>query len=235
MRYKKDPWYIAGLVIAAIGVLVLAVTMVFMYYGNDAAIIWCFASMPVLATGILLSQSVKRRYEDADATDGEPLPMFWRIRFGYHNLKVLVITKGLWRVIFTGLTALFLTAALVLGIICGINAWSKNSILKNPEYIKYEQKHAEYMTLYSEARKDNNEELAHEYYLKIEEYEEMNYNSKKYIKSCESTISSLVPWIAVSGILAVLCAAVLSTYVLYKRRLAKYNTPEPDQNNAAKS
>ncbi len=224
MKYKRDPWYIAGLLITAISAVTIAVTMVFMYYGNNMAIIWCFIAMAVLAVGILLSQSVKRRYDEADARDGEPLPMFWRIRFGYHNLKVLVITKGFWRVLFAGLTALGLATTLVLGIICGINTFSKNSILKNPEYINCQQRINEYTELYTQARIDKDEQLAHEYFLKIEEYEKTNYNSEKYIKNCESAINSLIPWIIVSGSLTVFFAAILSAYVIHKRRVAKYKT-----------
>ena len=221
MKYRKDPWYIAGIIITVIAALTIAVTMVFMYYGNDIAIIWCFGAMPVLAIGFLLSQSVKRRYEDADARNGEPLPMFWRIRFSYHNLKVLVITKGIWRVMFAGLTAFFLAVALLLGVICGINALSKNSIVRNPEYIECGQNIDKYMALYSDARRENNEELAHEYYLKIEEYEQMRENSEKYIKSCEETISNLWPWIAVSGALALFCGVTLSAYALHKRNVER--------------
>ncbi len=218
MKYRKDRWYIGGLVTTGIAVIIILVTMIMMYFGNDSAIIWCFAAMPVLATGILLSQSVKRRYEEADATNGEPLPMFWRIRFGYHNLKVLVITKGLWRVIFAALTCLFLLLTLVLGFICGYCALSKNSVLNSPKYIKNIEMHEEYRALWSQARTDGDEEKAHEYFAVMEECNKENYNSRKHITDCEATITALLPWTVVTGALTVFSAVIFSAYALHKRK-----------------
>lgn len=229
MRYKKDPWYIAGLVITAIATIIFVTTMILMYFENDGAIIWCFASMVLLAVGILLSQSVKRRYEEADATDGEPLPMFWRIRFGYHNLKVLVITKGLCRVIFAGLALGFLAATLVLGIICGYNALSKNSITKNPEYINYSQNIEDLNNRYIEARREGDEKKSHEIYLEIEENEQKLANSKKYIKACESTIFNLLPWMVVTGVGTVFSSVVLSAYVIHKRKVERLETADEEE------
>ena len=226
MKYKKDPWYIAGLITTLIAAIDFVIDMVLMYFGRDDAIVRSFISMVVLAVGILLSQSVKRRYEEADATDGEPLPMFWRIRFGYHNLKILVITKGLWRVVFAGLTAGFLVATLALGVVCGYNALAKNSILRNPEYKNYTQNVEDLNKQYVEARREGDEKKSHEIYLKIEENEQKLANSKKYIKGCEDTISNLLPWMAVTGAGAIFSGVVFSAYVIHRRRLEKFETTE---------
>ncbi len=223
MRYKKDPWYIAGLIITAIAVIIFVTTMVLMYLENDGAIIWCFVSMVVLTIGLLLSQSVKRRYEEAEVSNGEPLPMFWRIRFGYHNLKVLVITKGLWRVIFAGLTAGFLATTLVLGVLCGYNALAKNSITKNPEYKNYTQNLEGLNEQYIEARREGDEKKSHEIYLKIEKNEQKLANSKKYIKGCEETISDLLPWMAVTGACTIFSGVVLSAYVIHRKRVERFD------------
>ena len=226
MKYKKDPWYIAGLITTAIAVITFIITMVLMYFEHDGAVIWCFTSMVVLTVGLLLSQSVKRRYEEAELANGEPLPMFWRIRFGYHNLKVLVITKGIWRVVFAGFTIGFLAATLVLGVLCGYNALAKNSIIKNPEYKNYTQNVEDLNKQYIEARRDGDEKKSHEIYLKIEENEQKLANSKKYIKGCEDTISNLLPWMAVTGAGAIFSGVVFSAYVIHRRRLEKFETTE---------
>lgn len=227
MRYRKSPWYIAGLVIVGIAVAVMLVTMVMMYYGVDAAIIWFFGACPVLLIGYFMVQTTIRRYEDADAVDGEPLPMFWRIRFAYHNLKVRVITKNLWRRLIASVIVLFLTATVILSGLCGYWAFAKSAVAKDPEYktasANYQADYTEWLKLRENGDDAKRQEI-------FAEMEKEHLTMRKYesqMEKYDANISSALPWIILSGASAIFFGTVYYAYVRYQKN--RKDTSDSDQ------
>lgn len=227
MRYRKSPWYIAGLIITGIAVAVMLVTMVMMYYGNDAAIIWFFGACPVLLIGYFMVQTTIRRYEEADATDGEPLPMFWRIRFAYHNLKVRVITKNLWRKIIALVIALFSIATVVLSGLCGYWAFAKSAVAKDPEYKSASSSYNKYYTEWETARENGDDAKRQEIFAEMEEEHLIMRKYEVKMEGYDKNISSALPWIIFSGASAIFFGTVFYAYVRHQN--SKQNNPETEQ------
>ncbi len=217
MKYKKDPWYIAGLIVTVVSVAVMSVTMVMMYYGNNTAIVVCFSAMPFLAIGILMAQSTKRRYEEADATDGKPLPMFWQIRFAFHNLKIYLRTSRIWRGLFAGLCALFVSVAVILSGFCAY--WScKGSKIESST--RYTESVTQYDTYYSEwqkARKDGDEITQTKAFNKMQEADQIKKTYLSEINKCNTDIKFTWPWIAFFVACAVFCGTMLYVYGIRNR------------------
>lgn len=217
MKYREDFWYIAGVVIALVSALVIAVTMVMMYYGNNTAIIICFSAMPFLAIGILLAQSTKRRYEEADLTNGEPLPIFWRIRFAFHNTKYYLSTSRLWRGLFIGLCALFVAVAVTLSGLC-IYWSSREAAIKNSKpYIDAITQYDTHYALWQEARKNGDEAAKEEAFDKMQEADEIRKTCSAKIKNYKTDIKLTWPWIVLNGACAVFCGTMYYVYGVKKR------------------
>ncbi len=227
MRYRKSPWYIAGLIIVGIAVAVMLVTMVMMYYGVDAAIVWFFGACPVLLIGYFMVQTTIRRYEDADAIDGEPLPMFWRIRFAYHNLKVRVITQNLWRKIIASLVALSLLIGLILGGVCIYSAFSRKNIKNDPHYKERNVLYNMAMVEWQTARENGDDAKRQESFAEMEAYRNANFEANQQIKEYGETISSCIPWIIFSGASVVFFSTVFYAYVRHQKN--KKNEPQTEQ------
>ena len=221
MKYKSDKWYIAGNIMTAISVVVFAVTMIMMYYGDDSAIIWCFGAMPLLAVGILLSQSVKRRYEEADAVNGDPLPMFWRIRYAFHNLVLLVRTCDMWRNILTAVTGVFILAAVVLGGLCAYWGIAKSAVKNDPQYQNYSSHYNISYQEWSDARKNGDVAAQSKHFAEMQAARDAMYKYDQRIKNYGSYISHTWPWITVAGGAALFCGVVLYTYVWHKKKEGK--------------
>ncbi len=229
MRYRKSPWYIAGYIILGIAVAVMLVTMVMMYYGVDAAIVWFFGACPVLLIGYFMVHTTVRRYEDADAVDGEPLPMFWRIRFAYHNLKVRVITRNLWRRIIASLVGLSLLCGLVLGGVCAYSAFARRAIKNDPHYKERNVLYNMAMIEWQAARKNGDDVKRQESFAEMEAYKNANFESNQRIKKYGETISSCIPWIVVSGASAIFFSTVFYAYVRYqKNKKGELDTEQPE-------
>ena len=226
MRYRKSPWYIAGYIILGIAVATMVVTMVMMYYGNDAAIVWFFGACPVLLIGYFMVHTTVQRYEDADAIDGEPLPMFWRIRFAYHNLKVRVITQNLWRKIIVSVITLFLAAVVVLSGLCGYWAFAKGAVKKDPEY---KTASANYQTNYTEwlsARENGDDSKRQEIFTEMEKEHLTMRKHEARMEKYDEKVSSTLPWIIFSGAFALFFGTVFYAYVRYQK--SKQNDPEAE-------
>ena len=217
MKYREDFWYIAGVVIALVSALVIAVTMIMMYYGNDKAIIWCFGAMPILAVGILTAQSTKRRYEEADATDGEPLPMFWRIRYGFHNTKIYLSTSRKWRRLYIALISLFTAVAVSLSGMCVYWLCKQNSLKNSAAYTDATARYEVYYTEWQQARQSGDEALREQAFAKMREANDITQEISAKIDRCKDDIKFTWPWIAVTGACAVFCGTMYYVYGVKKR------------------
>lgn len=227
MRYRKSPWYIAGYIILGIAVAVMLVTMVMMYYGVDAAIVWFFGACPVLLVGYFMVHTTVRRYEEADSVDGEPLPMFWRIRFAYHNLKVRVITQDFWRKIIGSVIIALLTVAVILSGFCGYWAFAKRAVAKDPEYktayTNYQANYAEWQN----ARENGDDVKRQESFAKMEKEHLIVRKYEVRMEGYDDRISSTWPWIVVAGASAIFFSTVFYAYVSYQKN--KRNKPDTEQ------
>lgn len=231
MRYRKSPWYIAGYIVLGIAVTTMVVTMVMMYYGVDAAIIWFFGACPVLLIGYFMVHTTVQRYEDADAADGEPLPMFWRIRFAYHNLKVRVITQNFWRKVIVSIIALFLMAVVVLSGLCGYWVFAKSAVKKDPEYKTASANYQAYYTEWLKLRENGGDDSKRREI--FAEMEKEHLTMRKYevrMEKYDANISSALPWIAFSGASAIFFGTVYYAYMRYKKN--RKDTPEVKQKDS---
>ena len=220
MKYKKNFWYILGIVLTFASVLIMSVTMVLMFFGSNIAIIWFFAACPVLVFGVLTSQAVKRRYEEAVACDREPVPMFWHIRYTVLLLREFIASRGLLRVIFTALTCLSVIATLVLGGFCGYYAHERASIKNDSKYIENQIKYEEYYTLWLKAHNEGDKDAAHRFFEIMEAYNSDNAEGRKQIKTYTESLKEFGVWTALSGAVAVFFGTVLTTYMIHKKRRA---------------
>ncbi len=217
MRYKSDPWYLSGLIVTAISAIIIVVTMVMMYYGSNIAIIICFSAMPFLAIGILLAQSTKRRYEEADLTDGEPLPIFWRIRFAFHNTKYHLSTSRLWRGLFVGLCAFFVAVAVTLSGLCIYWSSREASIKNSKPYIDSVTQYETHYALWQEARKNGDEAAKTAAFDKMQEADETRKTYSAKIKNYKTDVKFTWPWIALNGACAVFCGTMYYVYGVKNR------------------
>lgn len=225
MRYKSDPWYLAGLIVTALSAIVIAVTMVMMYYGSNVAIIICFSAMPFLAIGILLAQSTKRRYEEADLTNGEPLPIFWRIRFAFHNTKYYLSTSRMWRGLFISLCAFFVAVAVTLGGLCIYWSSREASIKNSKPYIEAVTQYDTYYAQWQEARKNGDEAAKEEAFDKMQQANEVRQTYFTKIKNYKLDVKFTWPWIVLNGACAVFCGTMYYVYGVKKRE-----DPAPKKN-----
>ena len=221
MNYKKDIWYILSIILVIISTIVMAVAMGFMYFGNNLAIIWFFAATPIFAIGILTAQSVRRRYEDAEIENGQPLPIFWRIRYALHNLQVLLIEKGLWRLIFATITLIGLIVTTVCGANCGFSAYKRSDIKNSPQYIANEVAYEEYIALYSEAKNNGEEDNAKLYFEIANGYHSGNAKDRMAISEYTGDIKIYGQRAIISGIITLFFGSALTSYTIYKKKKKK--------------
>ena len=221
MRYKRNFWYILGVVLSLASAVVMAVTMVIMYFGNNTAIVVFFAACPVLVFGVLTAQSVKRRYEEADELDREPIPMFWHIRYAVLRLREIMASRGVLTVLFTAVTCLSLIATLVLAVICGNSAYKRSKIENNRDYIANNVAYDEYYALWSDSRREGDKESADKYFEIMESYNHNNAKSRQKIKEYSEDIKKYGVWTALSGAVTVFFGSVLASYLIYKKNTSK--------------
>ena len=217
MNYRKDFWYILGLAFVLLTVVIMAVSMIFMYYGSAAAILWFFGSSPALVIGVFLMRGTARRYDEPDAETGEPLPAFWQLRYAFHNLKVLVITRDKWRSFLTVLTVLLLISTVILSGICVYSKFASNAVTKDPIYNQnidnYEMNRLEW----EKARDNGDAEAQQKYFFAMQESEELNYKYRKRIATYNQRVKDLLPWTVVSATVTIMCGVIMLAYIKHKK------------------
>ncbi len=220
MNYRKDFWYILGLAFVLLTVVIMAVSMIFMYYGSAAAILWFFGSSPVLVAGVFLMRGTARRYDEPDAETGEPLPAFWQLRYAFHNLKVLVITRDKWRSVLTVLTVLLLISTVILGGICAYSKFASNAVTKDPNYNQNIDNYQMNRVEWEKARDNGDAEAQQKYFSAMQESEELNYKYRQRIATYNQRVKDLFPWSIVSATATVMCGIVMSAYIKHKKETA---------------
>lgn len=219
MGYRKNIWYIIGAVLFILSALLMAVTMVFMYYGSNMAIVWFFAACPFMVAGWLIMQAVKQRYFDACLTDDDPVPMFWRIRYIWKVLQVVVAHKGLGKVIFASATGLAAAATLTFGVLWGYNVYSRSAVKSDPEFIKNTATYNEYYARWTDARDNGDNDLAHECFNVVEEINRKNYfyrqKIKEYGENAKTYGAVAVAFLSATGLM-------ITVYMTYLRRKRKF-------------
>ncbi|MBO5747240.1 MAG: hypothetical protein J6S13_09180 [Clostridia bacterium] len=220
MNYRKDFWYILGLALVALTVIIMAVSMIFMYYGSAAAILWFFGSSPVLVAGVFLMRGTARRYDEPDAETGEPLPAFWQIRYAFHNLKVLVITRDKWRSFLTVLTVLLLISTVILSGVCIYSKFASSAVTKDPNYNQnidnYEMSRSEW----EKARDNGDTEAQQKHFLAMQDAQDRNYKYRQRIETYDQRVKDLFPWSIVSATATVMCSIIMFAYIKHKKEIA---------------
>ncbi len=219
--YKKQFWYITGLVLTFLSIIVMVVSMIFMYFGSFISVAWFIGACPVIVFGILTSASVKRRYEEAVAYEHEPIPMFWHIRYAILIIREFIIKHGLWRFAFIILTAASLIVTIVFAGICGHYYLERDDIKRNVDYMSNNHSYEQYLALWEESYLNGNYESADEYYKMMEKYQYKNAQSNaqiaKYTKSLHENLIKL----GISAAVTVFLGTVFVAYILRMRRLSK--------------
>lgn len=221
MGYRKNFWYILGVVLALASAVVMAVSMIFMYFGSNPAIVVFFAACPTLVIGIFLSGSVKRRYEDADADGTNPVPMFYTVRYCFYKLRLLVAEKGFWRVAVTALTAVALITTLVFAGLCGSCAYRRYEIKNDAVYTENEVLYNEYHALWLEARNSGDTESAHEYAAVMDKYHLGNAEYRSLMDKYSAELRDHAVKTALFGAVTVFFGSVLALYLRKKRKARK--------------
>ncbi len=210
----------SGMIASLAAAAVMLVSMVFMYFGSNAAIVWFFAMCPVLTAGILLCRSVINRYEDADAETGEPLPMFWRIRYGFHNLRVWIISRGLLRAVMTSVTCILLAVTLILGGICLISLYKKGGAENDPYYVRRVAVYDQCYDIWLRNRESETPNRLHQKasFAVMQDMLTKNSDNLTQIESNTERIETLTPWLIAGGVASAVSAAATVSYVLRSKK-----------------
>ncbi len=220
--YRKQFWYIAGMVLTFLSVAIMLVSMIFMYFGSNVSVAWFICSCPVLVFGILTAVSTKRRYEEAIAFDREPIPMFWHIRYVILLLREFIARHGLWRFIFITLTAISLTVTIVFAGICGHFYLERDDIERNIDYMSNNAVYDEYRALWEESYLSGDNETAGKYFEIMEEYQSKNAPGyAKIIEFTESLNENLLK-LGISAAVTAFLGVVMVAYILRQRRLKAF-------------
>lgn len=182
MGYKKNFWYISGVILALLSAAVMLVTMIIMYFGSNVAIIVFFAACVPFVTGVLLAGAVKRRYAEAEMSGKEPLPMFYTVRYLFYRLRCLFAEKGVVRVMLTGFTVLSFAITLCFAGFCGHHAYKRHSIETDGNFVNNKVLYEEYYSLWVSARGEGDEEAAHGFFETMEKYNSDNAVMRGMIK-----------------------------------------------------
>lgn len=221
MRYKRNFWYILGVALSLASAVTMAVTMVIMYFGNNTAIVVFFAACPVLVAGVLTAQSVKRRYEEADELNREPVPMFWHIRYAVLRLREIIASRGILTILFTLFACISLIITLVLAVICGNFAYKRSKIQNNHDYIANNVAYDEYYALWSDSRREGDKESADKYFEIMESYNLNNAKSRQKIKEYGEELKKYGSWTALSGAVTLFFGTVTVAYFVYRKRVTR--------------
>ena len=217
--YRKQFWYIAAMILTFLSIVIMAVSMVFMYLGNNTSVAWFLLACPVLVFGILTTVSVKKRYEEALAYEREPIPMFWHIRYVILLLREFIARHGLWRFIFITLTAISLVVTIVFAGICGHFYLERDDIERNIEDMSNNAVYDEYRALWEESYLNGDLESANKYYEIMEEYQSKNAVSYAQIKEFTESLNENLVKLGISAAVTAFLGAVMIAYILRQRRL----------------
>ncbi len=221
--YRRQFWYIVGLALTFLSIIVMAVSMVFMYFGSYPAVAWFMGSCPVLVFGILTSVSVKRRYNEAVAVEKEPIPMFWHIRYLILIIREFISRHGLWRFIFIVISCISLIVTVTFAGICGHYYLERDDIKRNIDYIANDTAYEEYRALWEQSYLANDYQAADEYYQAMEKYHLDNAKSNAEIKILGEKLNENLLKLGISAAVTVFLCTVLVAYISRQRYLKKLN------------
>ena len=225
MNYRKNFWYILGLGLVLLSVVIMAISMIFMYYGSDKSILWFFGSCPIIVIGVFLMRGTARRYDEADLETGEPLPAFWQIRYALHNLRVLVITHDIWRTVLTIVTIVVAVAAVVLSTVCVHSKLSVSATKKDPTFIQNTNTYEMSRSEWEKARKEGDTEAQKQYFDTMQNALEDNYKYRERIKNYEERFDSVLPYAVLSAAAAIFLGITLSAYIKFKASRPNQSIP----------
>ena len=216
MSYKQNIWYKIGLILTIVSLIDMSITFVMMGLGNDGAIIWFFAACPTLVTGCLFMQTIRHRYEQSIIRGTEPVPMFNSVRVTYSWLKNQSAKQGIFKTLYLSVLSLLTLATIILAVICGGYAYSRNGLYHAPDYVLNESIYEEYKGQWQTARKNGDLDSAKRYYAIMEKYHNENALYRKHANEYSDKLQSTAKWCG-----AILCIdAVLGiVYIaLFKRK-----------------
>ena len=217
--YRKQFWYVAGMVLTFLSVAVMAVSMIFMYLGSNTSVAWFICACPVLVFGISTAVSAKKRYEEAIAFDREPIPIFWHISYAILLLREFIARHGLWRFIFITLTSASLIVTIVFAGICGHYYLERDDIERNIDYMSNKALYDEYRALWEESYLNGDNETANKYFEIMEEYQSKNAPSYAQIKEFTKSLNENLLKLGISAIVTTFLGVVMVAYILRQRRL----------------
>jgi hypothetical protein len=199
-------------------VIDIVVSILFMGFGNNKAIVSFYFGLPFLCLGSLIAVSVKINYNRADRYAREPDPPFYMIR----NVFQAVKEAGALKTVTTVVTSVLSGLLAVLLIICGYYAYNRSAILHFPDYVKNETKYNEYYKLWCDLR-ENDDQKAHDIYVIMEQYHNDNAFNRMRILSYENKLKNTGKWVLYVGIVDLLSVAALVSVRVYFRKREKNN------------
>ncbi len=219
--YRRQFWYIAGLVLTVLSIVVMLVSMFFMYFGSFAAVGWFIGACPVIVFGILTATETKRRYEEAIAEDKAPIPMFWHIRYAVLLVREFISKNGLWRFIFITLTAVSLIVTLAFAGISGHYYLERDDIKRNIDFIAHNSEYDKYRELWEQSYLNGDEATASEYYTVMDEHHTANAKARADIKEYTEKLDKNLLRLSISALITAFMSVVLVAYIIRRKMLNK--------------
>lgn len=218
MGYKKNFWYISGVISALLSAAVMLVTMIIMYFGSNIAIIVFFAACVPFVAGVLLAGAVKRRYAEAEMSGKEPLPMFYTVRYLFCRVRYLFAEKGAVRVILTGLTVLSFAVTLCFAGFCGHYAYKRHSVKTDGTFVNNKVLYEEYYSLWVSARDEGDEETAHIFFETMEKYNSDNARMREEINKYTEELKKNAAVTLLSGAVTVFFFTLSAVCIVKSKR-----------------